>query len=104
MLVNASNSGHVEFVSYDGKYPNLCSGTLHLKIDGKSFFFGPDKPFDIFWSSGGHCGFRNGEALVTHGEWKIDVDDLPDELKPYTAEIDEVFNDNVRQGCCGGCI
>lgn len=24
----------VEFVSYDGRFPNLCSGTLVLKIDG----------------------------------------------------------------------
>ena len=26
----------VEFVSYSGRYPNLCSGTLVLRIDGKT--------------------------------------------------------------------
>ena len=24
----------IEFVSYDGRYPNLCRGTLIMKIDG----------------------------------------------------------------------
>lgn len=29
----------VEFVSYDGEYPNLCSGTLMLSIDGEPWNF-----------------------------------------------------------------
>ena len=27
-----------------------------------------------------------------------------DELEPYKEEITKVVNDNVEQGCCGGCI
>lgn len=34
-LVNSSQVPVVEFVDYDGDYPNLCSGTLTIKIDGK---------------------------------------------------------------------
>ena len=26
------------------------------------------------------------------------------ELEPYKEEITKVVNDNVEQGCCGGCI
>ena len=26
---------HVKFISYTGKYPNLCGGILTLEIDGK---------------------------------------------------------------------
>ncbi len=29
----------VEFVSYDGKYPCLCMGTLAIKVDGKEYRF-----------------------------------------------------------------
>lgn len=25
----------IKFISYDGKYPNFCSGTLILEVDGK---------------------------------------------------------------------
>jgi len=97
---------HVEFVSYDGKFPCLCHGTLHLKINGKSYFFGTNKPNIKFWSTGGGCGFDEdqSESYVTEGKWEIDVNDLPDELKQYASEISEVFNDNVEYGCCGGCI
>lgn len=31
---------HVKFVSYDGKWPNLCTGTLVLNIDGTDYSFG----------------------------------------------------------------
>ena len=41
---------------------------------------------------------------VSDGEWSIDVDDLPEQFRKYADEIDEVFNENVPQGCCGGCV
>lgn len=37
MLINRNNNEtkHVNFVSYTGSWPNLCSGVLTLEIDGK---------------------------------------------------------------------
>lgn len=106
MLVNRKYyNNHVKFISYDGKYPCLCMGTLILEIDGTKHSFGRKGKFLKFWSSGGACGFTgNWEANVTNGEWIINVDNIPEQFRQYVSEIDEVFNDNVTYGCCGGCI
>lgn len=129
MLVNKknSNTSRVKFISYTGEYPNLCSGVLTLEIDGKEYKFGhdftmyhfhkdindwvqededPQNPnFNSFWSSSGcvsHDEDWNWE--VEHNEWEIDVEELPEQFWDVAAEIDEVFNVNVRWGCCGGCV
>lgn len=107
MLINKGTESvarHVEFVKYTGKWPNLCGGILTLKIDGKEVRFGNnyhDKTlkYEKFWRSGGECGRHSN----TTGEWRIDVQELPEEFREYAAEIDEVFNANVEYGCCGGC-
>ena len=103
---------HVKFVSYDGKWPNLCTGTLVLNIDGKDYSFGfttvpgmSKCDFPMFWHSGGRVSFDNDlNANVTSGRWQIDSLDLPKQFREYADEIDEVFNDNVPYGCCGGCV
>lgn len=110
MLINHNNneSNHVKFVSYTGSYPNLCSGILTLEIDGNEYKFGhsiykePQGEFHGFWSSGG--GIQPNYDGTWQGEWKIDVNRLPEQFRKYAVEIDEVFNDNVPWGCCGGCI
>ena len=105
----------VEFVSYTGKYPNLCSGVLTLRINDEEVRFGHDYSvfeswktdgnYDAFWATGGACGFyANGEDYVNHNEWQIFEDDLPEEYRKYSKDIINVFNDNVRWGCCGGCL
>lgn len=99
---------NVEFVSYTGKGPNLCSGILTLKIHGKEHRFGCGSgEYPRFWASGGWCGFPNGfgsAPTISEGPWVIDSDELPSEFKPLAPEIDEVFNSNVPFGCCGGCL
>lgn len=59
-----------------------------------------------FWSSGGSCGFSNNynDTYVNHGRWIINTTDIPAQYQKYAHEIDEVFNDNVERGCCGGCL
>lgn len=98
MLINHNNNktSHVRFVSYTGRYPNLCSGILTLEIDGEIVNFGygrwrEDYPkYEPFWSSGGHL-MPNYEGAA-QGEWKIDVNRLPEQFRKYAVEIDEVFN------------
>lgn len=106
-LINNIAQQHVEFVSYTGKWPNLRSGILTLRIDGEQHTFGySGGEYEPFWTSGGECWFTGGyaEAHVSEGPWVIDASRLPDKFKIYAAEIDEVFNSSVPYGCCGGCI
>ena len=86
----------VKFVSFDGKYPNLCIGTLVLEIDGKK------RELSHALYSGGSCGFyKDGNAFAAHGPWSVY---LPEDIEPYKEEIEELVNDKVPHGCCGGCL
>lgn len=113
MLINSNKESatkHVKFISYTGKYPNLCCGDLTLEVDGEKVIFGNGYDikmnkrkgvYPIFWHSGGYIS-SNYEAYK--GEWQIDVSEIPEEYRKYASEIDEVFTTNVPYGCCGGCI
>lgn len=102
MVIHDAESKHVEFVSYSGEYPNLCRGELVLRIDGDNVVFGLGKnKFKRFWLSGG--GIEYEEDIITK-EWVICTKDLPEKYQKYAIEIDEVFNENVPYGCCGGCV
>ncbi len=116
MSLIGTKQEHVKFVSYTGKYPNLCSGILTLEIDGVIQRFGhnyldrsweTDGNHPAFWGTGGECGFAGSNytnPYVHKGEWQIDASEMPEEFRRYAAEIDKVFNENVEYGCCGGCI
>ncbi len=112
-----------EFVEYTGRYPNLCSGRLFIRIDGKLVSFGdyclgekgktsdegvPNYP--EFWVSGGSCWIdKEGNEGGTEAEWKMainewDKDKFPPEIKELLQEILELFNENVPWGCCNGCL
>lgn len=117
---NKSNGNRVRFISYTGKYPNLCCGVLTLEIDGNEYKFGhnysyyrggkftdedSDNPnFESFWTSGGCIAGSIEDLHLEKGEWQIDADDLPEQFRDIANEIDEVFNANVPWGCCGGCV
>lgn len=90
---------NIEFISYNGNFPCLCYGTLEIKVNNKIY-----KLKDIL-SSGGSVWFDStwGEH-IEQGPWKIKEEKLPEELKPYIKEIEEIVNDNVEYGCCGGCV
>ena len=115
---------NIKFISYSGKYPNLCSGVLTVEIDGKEYKFGHESGdydfekrryknnnFEQFWSSGGR--------IEKDKDWNMWAEDDPWELNGYWNKADnkhpqwvidilpkllEIFNENVPYGCCGGCI
>lgn len=93
---------NIEFVSYNGDYPNLCSGVLQLKVEGRVLKFGcwGDCDYPSFWRSGG--GFDD-DYNAYYGDWIISEKELPDFLKPYVDVISKLLNENVPKGCCGGC-
>jgi hypothetical protein len=115
---------NIKFISYTGKYPNLCSGVLTIEIDGKEYKFGHEHTdydwknncfkndnFDQFWVTGG-C-IRRGkdwDMWAEHAPWNITGYWNKSDAKHPQWVIDilpkllEVFNENVPYGCCGGCI
>lgn len=99
---NVENRESVEFVSYDGEYPNLCSGLLVIKVNGKLY------ELRHFLSSCGKCYFNDdGNEIVTKGDWEISeykLETYYPELIPFKEEIEKVVNENVEKGCCGGCL
>ena len=106
----------IQFISNDGDYPNLCSGTLVICIKEcvedfnscaeKNHINCKEYHLKNVLMSGGTCGFRNdyAEDYCYQGEWDVNEYNLPDELKPFKKEIKKVVNENVPLGCCGGCL
>lgn len=92
----------VKFVKYTGEFPNLCSGNLTLEIDGETVTF--DGIRERFWCSGGKVSFVWGNDNVETGEWIIHEREIPAKYRKYASEIAAVFRENVRKGCCGGCL
>lgn len=86
----------VKFISYNGKYPCLCTGTLVLEIEGKRV------ELENILLSGGACFINNYDnEIVEKGAWLVNV---PKEYRQHKKEITDLVNENVPFGCCGGCL
>jgi hypothetical protein len=109
----------IEFVSYNGKYPNFCSGKLVVKIDDKEVSFGRTTKlaglkdeeladYPKFWCSGGGISFTESwyEPFRPHYDWEMfgSEKDYPPEIWKLLPDILKVMNENVDGGCCGGCV
>ena len=96
----ADHPPKIEFVKYTGKWPTLCSGELYFKVNGKEYKIKGLVP-------GGEVGFKGGyggESYIKKGPWRLHNHDFPKELKPYKRLITNMVNENVKYGCCGGCL
>lgn len=93
----------VSFVSYDGRWPNLCAGQLTVKIGNKKYTL----PSHLF-ASGGSVSFdKDWNENVTEGEWFVSdcyLKDCEPIVKEHIDAIIRVMNENVKHGCCGGCV
>ena len=82
-------------VTYDGEYPNTCSGTLIIKVDGKEIY---NKKY---------CCHSTGSISCDDNDYTANSGELIwDDADEYIAEIQEAVR-NVLCGCnvcCGGCI
>ena len=108
----------VEFVKYDCEPLSRCRGTLYVLIDRKYISFGawsdpvnsacPDYP--PFWESGGEIEYNEDGFIkdCRQGPWKLAEDinkwDYTDKIKRAFPELLRVMNENVKWGCCGGCM
>lgn len=86
----------VKFVSYDGRFPNLCRGKLILDVRGKRY-----ELENALTSSG--CVWFDDDFIehIEKGPWSIN---LPPDLIPFIDEIERIVNENIPCGCCGGCV
>ena len=73
-------------------------GTLIIKVNDKTYSLE-----HVMISGGSICRNEDWDMWAEHGDWKVDLEEYPD-LEPYKEEITRVINENVRRGCCGGCI
>jgi len=114
----------IEFVSYNGEYPCLCNGKLVLKLNGKKVSFhyshNPNKKFEDngkyvnFWTSGGSVSFdEDWRESVLQDDWQLNSyasskeeleKNYPKIICDNINKILKTFNENVHQGCCGGCV
>lgn len=89
----------IKFISYSGKWPTLCHGTLIVEKDGKQY------SMKNVLISGGSVSFdKDWEACIKEGDWSIDRDALAPELQDDWRELESLVNDEIPHGCCGGCI
>ena len=54
----------IKFISYTGKYPNLCSGVFTVEIDGKEYKFGHESA-DYDWKN--NC-YKNYGGIPWHSK------------------------------------
>lgn len=83
-------------------YPTAASGLTCAAESWFSVSTNGMERSDFQLISGGWCEFlADYEPLVAQAPWIVYV---PDDLAHLKDEIVNVVNENVRYGCCGGCL
>jgi hypothetical protein len=92
---NKSNLLQTIRVEYDGKYPNMCSGTLKIWVNEVIY----EKKGVC--ESTGTCAFKKGKGKITKGRlvWRESEARCWPTLQRAVEEELERF-----EVCCGGCL
>ena len=85
-------------LTYDGYWPNSCSGNLIVTIDEMTYHLGN------CLCSGGSVWFDEEWCEhVESGPWSIN--EWPDNFpKEYQQQVIDAVNLEIGWGCCGGCV
>ena len=83
-------------VSYDGEYPNICSGTLIIKVNDKEIY---NKQY---------CCHSTGSVWFDD-DWGEHVEDgelIWDDAKAFHEDVQKTVRRALEkcQVCCGGCV
>lgn len=95
----------IEFVSYDGRYPALCCGTLVLSIEGVHVSFR-----NALRSGGTYWFDEDGDEHTKTGPWVFDPEFAEIDGPHFALSAEDVeritalVNKHVPYGCCGGCL
>lgn len=86
-------------IEYNGKYPNLCSGTLIVTINNKRWKF----PWHCLESGGTYWFDDDWIDHIETGAWTIT--EWPNGFpKNQKKAVIAAVNEKIPHGCCGGCI
>ncbi|MDR2863982.1 MAG: hypothetical protein LBV68_00020 [Spirochaetaceae bacterium] len=96
---------NVQFIKYGGVYPTACLGTLtfsYVESPGSApKIISVESPL----KTGGQC-YDDGtpEGVFTKGKWRLRMSMFPYLSKVDFLELERLVNQNVPEGCCGGCL
>lgn len=83
-----------EHVEYNAPAYALCGASWTIRYENTIIVL------DHALCSGGHVSWGE-QDIIESGPWSLR---LPDFLEPYKEQLTKLANENIPQGCCGGCI
>jgi len=88
----------LEFISYDGKFPNLCRGKLLIRLHGQQW--------GLRLKSGGVArSYGDNVEHIVQGPWQLEEDLLPDDFpRDLIPAVLLLVEKRVPRGCCAGCL
>lgn len=96
-----ASEAEIIFIGYTGcdYSATLCMGELELDINGKRYRFNRRELFctpRVCWANS-DCENKMSTC------WDTEVTELPEELRCYAKQIDEIINERLPNNICRGC-